>query len=297
MSPKSRNITPYLFLSPALFMYLIFVIYPLFATIYLGFFKWDGASPTMQFVGLDNYITMFLTDRVFWIAAVNNLIWIVLSIAVPATLGLVLASVLAQPAIRGKTVFRVIYFLPICFSMVAKGVMWSMIYNPRWGALNTLLTMLGLKSLTRVWLGDESIALYAVLQSHWWLWFGYCFIIFYAGLQEIPPELYDSAKVDGANIIQRFIHVTVPSLRNVSTFVYLWTLMGALKVFELVLVMTKGGPGYSTYTIAYRVYEVTVGSPQFAGNLVGYGAAMATVLGILVLALSLLFIRFREKGE
>lgn len=271
----------------------IFILYPVMQTVILSLYKWDGVNPVKEFVGLGNYLDVF-TSRVFWISLLHNVIWTIWHIVIPASLGLVLA-VLVTSIRKGRNIYRAIFFMPAVLSLVVVGIMWGWIYNPRFGVLNNFLRSIGLDLLARPWLGDENTALIAIMIASSWIWTGYCFVIFLAGLQRIDPILYDAAKIDGANSRQVFFYVTIPELRDVTTIVYVWTIMVCLKVFDIILIMTAGGPNYATQTVANWMYEMAIGGVIRAGNQVGFGCAIASVLGAIVMLSSITFIRLRER--
>lgn len=292
---RRKDLIGYLFILPAAVFHVVFILYPIVQTGILSLYKWDGANPVKEFVGLGHYLRIF-TSRLFWISLSHNIIWVVWHIAVPATLGLFLA-VLVSSIKRGQNIYRVIFFMPAVLSLVVVGIIWGWIYNPTWGALNSFLKVIDLGYLARPWLGDENIALIAIMVASSWIWTGYCFVVFLAGLQEINPILYDAAKVDGANSWQRFLHVTIPGLSDVATIVYVWTVMVGLKVFDIILIMTAGGPHYATQTVANWMYEMAIGGRVHAGNEVGFGCAIAYVLGAIVVLSSIVFIKLRERGR
>jgi len=279
-----------LFLLPAIVLYAVFMIYPFFQSIYLSLTNWDGAQPVKTFVGLANY-EQLVHDPLVWSSLWHNLIWVIFGTAIPIAIGLLLA-VLLHRGPRGFTLFRTVYFLPQILSPVIIGIIWGWIYNPVFGILNSALTSIGLGSLTNGWLGDPGLALYAVLAAAIWAEVGFVFVIFLAGLQNISGELLDAALIDGANAWQQFWNVTLPGLRNVLTTVTVLLLIGGFSVFDLIFVMTGGGPNNSTDVIATYTYE-----QAFTQNQVGYAATLSLVLTAISLIVSVIFIRVRERGE
>jgi len=249
-----RKGSAYLFVLPPLVLYAVFVIYPLLGTISLSLTNWDGVSPTKEFVGLANYAKMFQADRLFLRAFSHILYWIVLGTISPIVIGLGLAALLFT-RIRGRTFFRTVYFMPAVLSSMVVGIIWGWIYNPVFGLLNEILKRLGLASLTRAWLGDSGTALTALIVAAIWSYFGFCVVIFLAGLQNIDVSLYEAAEIDGANALQRFIHVTIPGLREVITMVTTYTLIGGFRVFDIVWVTTRGGPANATEVMSTYIYR------------------------------------------
>lgn len=286
-----RNMAAYLFILPPLVLYGAFVLYPLVQTIGLSFTNWDGVSPTKQFVGWANYARMLKGDKLFARAFTHNLYWILLGTVSPIVIGLILAALLAT-RIKGRTFFRTVYFMPSVLSTMVVGIIWGWIYNPVFGLLNEVLKKIGLETLTRSWLGESQTALTALIIAAIWSYFGFCVVVFLAGLQNIDVSLYEAAQIDGANGIQRFFHITIPGLREVITMVTTYTLIGGFRVFDIVWVTTRGGPANATEVMSTYIYR-----NAFQQNYVGYGAAMALTLSTIIVVISIAFIRVRERSE
>lgn len=283
-----NNIIGYSFIFFPFLVYAIFVLYPVFGTLQLSFTNWDGFEPIRHFVGMANYVRMW-KDPFFLKSLYHNLIWILIGTSLPIAIGLPLAVILWS-GVRGFRVFRIIYFMPLVLSSVVVGIIWGWIYNPVFGIVNGFLRMIGLNSFTRAWLGDPSIALLALIIAAAWHYYGFCVIIFLAGLQNIDISLVDAAKIDGANSSQRFLYVIIPQMRNVLTMITLYTLIGGFKVFDIVFVTTQGGPAGATELLATYLYK-----QAFQVNYVGYAAAIAIFLAFLVIVVSVFFIRLRER--
>jgi ABC-type sugar transport system permease subunit len=286
-----RNIVSgYAFVVPALVVYLFFVVYPFVNSVYYSLTKWDGAQPVKAFVGLANYRSLIF-DSLLWEALYHNLIWIILGTLSPIVIGLVLGVLLWSGA-RGMVVFRTIYFLPVVLSEVVIAIIWNWIYHPLFGAANQLLKAVGLGHLARGWLGDPTWALPSLIVAAIWAYYGFCFVIIMAGLQNVNLELVEAALVDGANAWQRFIHIIIPELRHVLTMITAFTLIGGFNVFGIVFVMTQGGPGTATQVIATYTYR-----KAFQESDIGYGAALSMMMTILSLVTSYVFIRLRERRD
>lgn len=281
----------WLYLLPGLLVYLIFTFYPILETVRTSFYQWDGFSSERLFIGLENYTTLF-SDQQFLNAFLHNLIFIVFYCIIPILLGLLLASILSRKPLPGFTFFRTVLFLPQVLSMVVVGVIWRWIFNPTFGPLNTILSTVGLGQLTRAWLGDFSLALPAVGSVGTWVEYGFCMILFLAGMQHIPEEYYEASSLDGANAFQQFIHITIPGLRAEIGVALVTTIIAALRVFDLVYVTTRGGPGNATLVTGFLIYR-----SAFLQNKIGYAAALATVLMLVILAISLLIRGFQGKSE
>ena len=285
-----KYLPSYLFILPALVLYAIFVVYSFLSTIYFSMTDWDGAQPVKRFIGLENYQHLF-QDQLMWLSLTHNLIWIAVGTLTPVVIGLVLAT-LVWSGVRGRIVFRTIFFMPVVLSTVVVGMIWAWIYHPMFGPINLILRAVGLESVARGWLGDLTWALYALLLAALWAYFGFCFVILLAALQNVDMELHDAAKIDGANAWRRFINVTVPQLRPVLTMLLAYTLVGGFNVFDIVYIMTKGGPANATEVLSTYTYTMA-----FKQNQVGYGAALTMIITVLSLAASFLFITFRERNE
>ena len=280
----------WLFILPAAIAYGAFVFSPFFQTIWLGFFKWDGANPVRTWVGIANYIQAS-RDPIFWRALSHNLIYLVLNLTLPVGIGLVLAALVASVR-RGRTGYRFALFVPHVLSLAIVGIIWGQIYDPNIGIVNQALRAFGLEDLTRPWLGDPATVLVAIILSGVWHGFPFAFVIYLAGFQGIEPTLYDAAKIDGANAIQSFFNVTLPSLRNVTNLLISGAFIGSLTAYTLVWTMTKGGPFYASEVISTYIYK-----RAFENDEVGYAAALSVALAVIALSCTAAFIWLRERND
>jgi ABC-type sugar transport system permease subunit len=278
------------FVLPSLLIYVLFMAYPFLGTIQLSLTSWDGFAAVKDFIGFDNY-GVLIQDNAFWNALGHNLIWAVVGTIAPIVIGLPLAIVLWSGA-RFRLAFRAMYFLPVILPSVVAGIIWGWIYNPLFGVLNTILEGVGLGAFTNGWLGDPDTALWAVLGAAVWGAFGTLVIFFLAGLQAIDLNLIDAARVDGANAWQRARHVILPGIAPMFTFVFTITLVGAFSVFDIVYVLTSGGPGTATEVLAGYSYKMA-----FGRSYAGYGSAVSMIIALLSLVLAILFLRIRERGR
>lgn len=285
------NKTGYLFISPALLLYAIFFIYPFAGTVYLSLTNWNGVDPQKKFLGLNNYIRM-VRDHLMWTSLSHNVIWVIIGTIVPIVIGLILAVLLWGGNTKGRTFFRTVYFMPVILSPVIVGIIWGWMYNPIFGMLNRILDIIGLSSLSRGWLGDPNLAIYMVLIAAIWSYFGFCVVVLLAGLQNVDLELHDAARCDGANSWQQLIHVTIPQLNHVLTMIVVYTMIGGFNVFDIVFIMTHGGPANSTELIATYTYK-----QSFQLNSIGYGSALCMVMTFLSLTSSYIFLKFRERND
>lgn len=286
-----KNKSGYLFILPAFLLYSLFFTYPFLQSVFISMTSWNGVDASKEFIALGNYSRMF-SDGLVWTSLKHNLIWVVIGTTAPIVIGLFLAVLLSSEKTKGSIFFRVIYFMPVMLSPAVVGIIWGWIYNPIFGMLNKVLDGIGLGFLSRGWLGDPNLALYMVLLAAIWSYFGFCLVVLIAGMQNIDNELYDAAKIDGANAWQQFVNVTIPQLSSVLTMIVAYTMIGGFNVFDIVYVMTAGGPANSTEVIATYTYR-----QSFQLNSVGYGASLSMIMTLISLAASYIFIKFREKAE
>lgn len=274
----------YFFITPAFLLFFVFSIYPLLKVFQLSVTNWDGISPSPTYVALENFKDL-LTNEVFWHSMSNAGIVTLLALTVQNLLALFLA-LLCDRDIKGGNIYRVIFYLPPVLSGIVVGLIWSWIYDGNYGLLNNFLTLMGLGDLSRAWLSDSKTALFAVAVIHMWKGFGWGFVILLAGLQSIPRELYEAAKVDGANSWITFKNITIPLMIPVFILVSILTILGTMQIFDIIISTTGGGPGYHTEVPVTRIYKTMIGSSQF-----GYACAMGVVFGLILLAISMIQIR------
>ncbi|MBW0000590.1 MAG: sugar ABC transporter permease [Verrucomicrobia bacterium] len=291
--PKPRDdyqrFLPWWFLAPALIIYSVVVVYPMLYSAYLSLFRWDGISPTKVFVGSDNYVALFTQNDVFWIALKNNAVWLAAALLLPTSIGLGLALLL-NLKFRGSAVFRSIFYFPAVLSLAVVGLIWTWIYHPDLGLLNQALRGVGLKAFERNWLSDPNLALYPVIIAATWNAVGLPMLLFLAGLQTVPVELLEAAKVEGAGPIRRFVHVTFPLLRETTLIVLAITAINALKAYDIVYAMTNGGPANRTQLLSTWMYFLT-----YNYNTVGQGTAIAVVLFSLTLIFAIPYLRLMTR--
>lgn len=285
------TLEPYLYLLPALLIFTAFVAIPAAGTVILSLTAWNGISwASATFIGLDNYITA-VTDRRFQVAFWHNILLIPFFVILPALIGLAPAAAVHQLKLRGARWFQAGLFLPYIMPGVLIGVVWAWILNPIFGPVNKLLKNLGFSPPT--WLGDFTWALPTVGMIGAWAAYGFCYVIFIAGLQKIPSELYEAVRLDGANRFQEFVTVTLPGLRREIAVVLSVNLINALRAFDIIKATTDGGPGDETQVMA--LYMVNT---AFGANQAGYGTAIAVLLAVITLAGSLLVMKaFGEDDD
>lgn len=271
-------IAAYLFLAPFLLFFSVFVIRAVITAVQMSFYDWQILRPTRPFVGLDNYNEL-LNDDVWWIALKNTLVFTVMTVVGTTVLGLVSAVAVTRP-IKGQGFYRVLLYMPSLLSVGAVGLIWVWLLNTQFGVINYLMSFIGLRPVN--WLGEPELVLPALsLTTIWWT-FGFPMLIFIAGLQAIPQQLYEAARIDGANGLQIFFRITLPLLRPTILFVTVTGVISHFQVFGQPLIMTTGGPGRSSYTVIYYLYQIA-----WTAFRMGYGAAVAVALAVIMAAMTL----------
>lgn len=273
------------FLAPGILVYSIFFIYPTLSAFFYSFTNWDGISPDFDFVGVTNYINLATNDSIFAKALGNNVKFMLFVVVFQTLFSLVFALFLIKNT-RTNVFFRALFFFPTILSSVSVAFIWSFIYDPNLGLLKTILTGLQLDFLAQNWLGNEKIAIFSIAVVQVWFHTGQMIIIFVAGLQSIPADLYEVAKIEGASRWQTFKKVTWPLVAPAATIVVAYTTIQSFKAFDLIFAMTRGGPNYSTEIIATLIYTTAFRSFKF-----GYASA-ESVIFMAVIAL-ITFVQFK----
>jgi raffinose/stachyose/melibiose transport system permease protein len=281
----------FLFLLPAIVLFLVFVVYPIFQSIYYSLFNWKGFGPAEDFVGLENFKNI-LGDKVFLKALKNGLLIIVFSLAfqLPLSLGL---AVLVGRDLPGRVFFRTVFFMPYVLSEVITALMWLFLYNPdpERGFLNAILVLLP-GGEAQAWLANTDIVMPAVFAAITWKYFGFHMLLYLTGLQNIPQEIEEAGRIDGANAFQNFFYITLPLLAStIRTSVYL-SVLGSIQQFILVWIMTKGGPVNASETLATYMYRF-----GFVRFQLGYGSAVAIYMFVLCLTFSLIYQRLTRQPD
>jgi ABC-type sugar transport system permease subunit len=267
-----------LFVLPTVLFFLVFIAYPFFRALGISLTEWAGYDEP-RFVGLKNFISL-TKDRVFWIALKNTLIFTVATTVLQTAIPL-LVAVLLNVGWRGGVFFRTVFFIPVIISFLVSALLWRMIYDATFGILNSLLTLAGLESWTRAWLALPETVLPAIIVVSLWISLGFYMLIFYAGLQGIPAELYEAAAIDGASSGQRLRHITVPMLWPVTTVVMVINIIGGIRVFDIIYVMTTGGPNHASEVLGTYLYVTAFGATGGGSPSMGYAAAIGVVILIL----------------
>lgn len=278
-----------LLLAPALAVYCLFAVYPMLNVVALSFMKWNGLTPTKQFVGFDNYVQVFTQDPVFWTAVRNTILWTAMSVVFPPAIGFLLALSLNQN-IPGRGPLRAIFYMPVIIAPIAVATMWRWMYDPFFGLFNAILTALGLQDLIQDWLGDRKVALYSMFVAYVWQTVGFSLVLFLAGLQNVSPTLVEASRVDGASRFQAFRYVTLPALRPSITIVLILSVINSLKAFDIVYGMTQGGPAQSTQMLALWAFTQAMQLGDF-----GRGAAISVVLLLITTTIVIPYLRWMRS--
>ncbi len=263
----------------------LIVVWPLTSSFYYSFTNWNGFGATYDFVGFDNF-AQILDDRLFFNAIVNTVIWMIAAIILPSGLGLGLA-LLIDSRVPGASIFKTIFYLPICLSAVIVGQIWIWIYQPDWGLLNTVVEAVTGQDENFAWLAKPGTALYSVIVAWSWQQTGLSMVIFLAGLTAVPSDLLEVSEIEGASTLQRIWHVVLPLLRPATVVVIALSVINSLKGFDILYIMTGGGPFNSSDTLAMHMYN-----ESFKKYLMGYGAAISVVL--FLIAITIIFFYFRQ---
>lgn len=275
-----------LFILPNLLLFSIFTYWPLIYNVYLSMVQWDFLSPDKRFVGLDNYRFLANSDE-FWGVMRSTAIYTFGAVGGAVVLGL-LAALLLNEKLRFRTGVRAMIFAPTLLSGVAISIVWFYIFDPRVGLFREILSWIGVTSPP--WLGDPNWALVSVIIVYVWKNLGFAAVIYLAGLQAIPRDLYEAAKVDGSNALQRFRDVTWPQLSSIHFFVMVTSILGTLQSFDIIRTLTEGGPVNATTNLIYFTYE-----QSFINNNAGRGASSAMVLFIVMLVITAIQYRLSER--
>jgi raffinose/stachyose/melibiose transport system permease protein len=279
-----------LFILPALLIFGVFIVIPMMSSMYYSLTDWNGLDPKITFIGMNNYRKL-IDDAEVWIALKNTVVFAVLVTIFQNVLSLLLA-LLVDGSRWYYRYLRVVYLIPALLSALAIGYIWSYLYNPVFGIINTVLENIGLGALAQDWLGDPKWSMYSVVFTNVWQWAGITMIIYMAGLQAISADLYEAADIDGANKWQTFTRITFPLIAPAFTINIMISIIGSFKVFDIIYVMTKGGPGTTTESLAILLYK-----KAFNFNEMGYGTAIAVVMFLIILVISIFQLSILRRRE
>ncbi|MDO8685225.1 MAG: sugar ABC transporter permease [Clostridiales bacterium] len=292
MNRKFSNKTAIcIFILPAFILYTVIVIFPIFLSGYYSTLKWDGIGKSV-FVGFKNYVDLFINNNDgFTKAVMNSFILAGLNVFVQLPIALIFALILAR-GIKGESFYRTAYFIPVIISTVVIGELWIKIYNSDYGLLNTVLTGIGLKMLNHQWLSDTRVALMAVFIPVVWQYVGYHMLLMYAGAKSIPEDIFDAARIDGATGIKTAFRITIPLIKPVIRVCIVFAAVGSLKFFDLVYILTNGGPLHSTEVPSTLLY-----STVFLKYMYGYGSSMAMFIIVECLLMTFIIQGFFKSGD
>ena len=285
-----RERSAYLFLLPGVIIFSVFTVASMIFIIYLTFHRWSIIEPDKPYVGLQNYEDMIHDER-FVQSVLNTIYFTGASVPVTMAIGLVLALLLNQP-IRGRALFRTAYYLPVITPFVVSALLWKWLYNGDFGLFNYYLLKGHIIDQPLLWLSDKNLAMPAVILMTVWSGVGFSMVVYLAGLQSIPAQLYESAKIDGAGVLKRIWYVTIPMLRPTTLFLLVIGVIGSLQVFTQIFVMTSGGPVNRTTTMVYYMYLWA-----FKYYDMGYASTLAFALFLMLLAFTALQLRLFRRSE
>lgn len=278
----------YLFLAPVLLSFSIFTFFAVGYAFWLSFHEWNILESAKPYVGLENYRRLADDER-FQQSVVNTLYYTAGAVPLTVALGLLIALLLNQQ-LRGRAVFRTLFYLPVITPLVIASIVWKWVYQGDYGLLNYYLIKLHIIDEPLLWLGDKNLAMPAVILMSVWKTVGFAMVVYLAGLQAIPEEYYDAAKLDGAGPLRRLKDITIPLLSTTTLFVVVIQVLGSFQVFTQIFVMTNGGPLRRTTTVVYHIYQ-----SAFRDFRMGYAAAMAFAMFAMMFVFTLLQMRFMRR--
>lgn len=279
-----------MYIAPLVICSGIFLYYSIGFTIHTSFQEWNGIDSAMNFVGLQNYRDLF-TDRLLYISLMNNLIFLFCTVGIQAGLGLLIAILLRSKP-RLVNLFKSVFFLPVVMAPVIIAAIFRIIMDFNVGSLNTMLRFLKLDFLAVAWLGDPRFALLSIIIVNIFEWMGFSMLIYYSGLLAIPNDIYESAKIDGSGFWNTLFRITIPMLKGTTSTLFVLGIVGSLKTFDIVVMLTGGGPGRSTEFLTTFLYKRSI--EEFNG---GSAAAIGVVILALALLMSIVQIRYYEKTQ
>lgn len=286
---REKQITILGFLLPAAALYGVFFLWPMAQAFYISLFRWRGVSANREWVGLANFRTLLGDDPIFWSSLWHNAVFLAASLVIVIPAAMFFAVALSG-RVRGAGTFRAIFLFPNMISVAAVAVLWAFVYHPTFGLLNSLVKSVGLQRWAVGWLGEPSTALYAVIAASIWYTLGFYIVLLLAGVQNIPRTFYEAAWIDGAGGWQSFRHITIPLVWEILKLGIIYLVIHTLNVFGLVWVMTEGGPSNHTDTLLTYLYR-----QAFINSNFGYATAIAVVVFVVILAVSLVLIRLMRR--
>ena len=286
----AQKAAPFVFLAPAILLLALFLLYPLVSSFRLSFVDWNGLGDGAVFVGFKNW-TRLMGDTLFWRSAWHNVLLAVFSIVVQLPMAVVLAVVLDE-ASKGSRLLKILYFLPLLMSSVALGVLFKNIYDPNFGPINGILDAMGLYGWTQDWLGDPRMALGSVIAVVSWQHIPFYMVLFLAALSSFPREITEAARLDGASGRTIFWRLKLPHLQGTFRTAVLLAVIGSMRYFDLIYVMTGGGPENASEVMATYMYRTV-----FASFELGYGSTIASAMFIIIMAIAVISLRLSKRFE
>ncbi len=291
MQNRKRVLTGILFLLPITAVMVVLLIIPVFQTFWLSFRDWNGISAESKFIGFGNFLALLKTDSLRQ-TVLNTLELFALGTILINGIALVAAITLDRKGLVHTSLYKVVFFLPTVLSPVVVALIWRAMYFTDWGVIDTILRYTGLSSLSRVWLGTPGVVMICLIVAYAWYQIGTTLVIFLAGLQSIPVELYESAMIDGAGRLQQFRAITFPLLAPAITINMLFVVVNALKTFDFPFALTEGGPEYFSRVVTLQIYFFA-----FRGIKYGLGTALSVVYTLFILLLSIVLVRVLGRRE
>ena len=285
---RHKTLVAWSFILPNLIGFFVFTFVPIVFSLFLSLCEWSAGNQGVKFIGLENFRYMFTQDRSFRIALKNTIYYTVVTVPVTLFVALGLAMLMNKP-LKGKTFFRSVLFFPYVASLVAVAVVWMALFNPARGPVNGLLMSLGMENPPR-WAASQEWAMPTIIGLTVWKGMGYYMVVYLAGLQGVPSELYEAAEIDGAGSWQKFLNVTWPCITPTTFFVLMMLVVATFKSYDIMYITTQGGPGEATKVLAYHIYNSAFVSMKF-----GYASAVSMVLFVIIILLTLFQFRMEKK--
>ncbi len=288
---------PYLFVAPYVLCYVIFTVYPTLYSLFLSFFDWNGIR-AMRFVGVDNYVNLLTKDKLFWKSLWNTVQFMLLSVPIQTIIGLLLANAVFSLK-RSKRTLETVFFLPYIIAPIAIGAIFSNLFDWQYGYINELLIKLGVLDEGIYFLQNETMTRVIIVTMQVWRHFGYCMVIYMAGMTSISTEIYEAARIDGANEWQLFTKITVPQLNNLTVFLIMTSIINGMQLYEIPKQLyagtttATGGPGYSALTIIWKFVNDAFGNKMR----LGYGAALCYTLFVIIMVISFVSKKISARKE
>ena len=284
---RKKTLVAYSFILPSLTGFLIFTFVPIIFSLLLSFCEWDSGNP-VKFVGLKNFIYMFLKDKSFWISLKNTVYYTVVTVPLTMMVALFLAILMNKP-LKGRVFFRSVLFFPYVASLVAIAVGWMALFNPEIGPVNGILRTLGIVNPPR-WAASTTWAMPTIIGLTVWKGMGYYMIVYLAALQDISKDLYEAASLDGANKWQQFLNVTWPGITPTTFYILMMLMVTTFKSYDIMYITTQGGPGEATKVLAYHIFN-----QAFVNSKFGYASAVSMVLLVIIFSATLIQFKFEKK--